>query len=606
MNSTKPATLAAGKLPWLLTLGLVVCVPLGFLLARRWHQYEADREVAEQLERLGGRVTWSSGAGDGEPATDESVDAEAVSPLAGTLPMFDEIVRVDLSGTNANDADIAGLARLSKLREVDLRGTQVTDEGLRALQTLGELRRIDLRATRVTPEGAAILRELLPAVALDFHGDPRRAALPRATPAFLQRGLRKTIAPGPPGSGLGSKSVRSPSSASASALPEGVRPSPMSDGSTSGGDEPRVGELMSPPAIARQDVRPELRTETAIDLGVSYLSQGQLPDGRWTFADAKSAAEPQPTVSSDTAATALSLLSFLGAGHHQADETQGPVVASGLKYLLANQQSDGNLFPIAEGDDGVVSAYSHAIATLALCEAYGMTQDAALREPAQRALDYLSNSQDKKLGGWRYRPGEGADTSVTGWVMMALQSGRLAGLDVPDETWSGIARWLDQAQASPETPHLYVYNPQAPDTTAQRHGRQPTESMSAVGLLLRLYSGWRREEPAMQAGADYLLAHPPQWGTKDDPARDIYYWYYATQVLLHMGGRHWDEWNSMIHPLLVDSQIKEGELTGSWDPDRPLPDRWGPTAGRHYVTTLNLLTLQVYYRHLPLYVETAK
>ncbi|MCA9223640.1 MAG: hypothetical protein KDA71_25190, partial [Planctomycetales bacterium] len=70
--------------------------------------------------------------------------------------------------------------------------------------------------------------------------------------------------------------------------------------------------------------------------------------------------------------------------------------------------------------------------------------------------------------------------------------------------------------------------------------------------------------------------------------------------------RHWDEWNSMIHPLLVDSQIKEGELTGSWDPDRPLPDRWGPTAGRHYVTTLNLLTLQVYYRHLPLYVETAK
>ncbi len=40
---------------------------------------------------------------------------------------------------------------------------------------------------------------------------------------------------------------------------------------------------------------------------------------------------------------------------------------------------------------------------------------------------------------------------------------------------------------------------------------------------------------------------------------------------------------------------------GSWDPFTPEPDRWGRTAGRHFVTALSLLTLEVYYRYLPLY-----
>ena len=33
--------------------------------------------------------------------------------------------------------------------------------------------------------------------------------------------------------------------------------------------------------------------------------------------------------------------------------------------------------------------YSHGIASIALCEAYGMTGDKRLREPAQRAIDFI-------------------------------------------------------------------------------------------------------------------------------------------------------------------------------------------------------------------------
>jgi hypothetical protein len=76
--------------------------------------------------------------------------------------------------------------------------------------------------------------------------------------------------------------------------------------------------------------------------------------------------------------------------------------------------------------------------------------------------------------------------------------------------------------------------------------------------------------------------------------------------MFHMGGDYWRQWNGRLHPLLLETQETEGRLAGSWDPLRPLPDRWGAQAGRLYVTTMNLLSLEVYYRHLPLYEDTAR
>jgi hypothetical protein len=191
-------------------------------------------------------------------------------------------------------------------------------------------------------------------------------------------------------------------------------------------------------------------------------------------------------------------------------------------------------------------------------------------------------------------------------MMMALKSGELAELDVPDNTYRLVTQWLDQAQASPQQPHLYCYNPFAPDTPEQKSGHRPTPTMTSVGLLMRLYSGWRRDNPHMIRGARYLLERPPAIGTRSNPQRDTYYWYYATQIMFHMGGQYWEEWNSALHPCLVDTQIRGGEFAGSWDPLTPVPDRWAPFAGRLYVTTMNLLSLEVYYRHLPLYEDTGR
>lgn len=347
-------------------------------------------------------------------------------------------------------------------------------------------------------------------------------------------------------------------------------------------------------------------TERAIELGLAYLARHQLQDGRWSLHGLDSTA---PAMNSDVAATGLALLAFQGAGYTHREHQYRDVVRRGLDFLLASQQSGGLIYYESDAESNrVTRLYSHAIAALALCEAYGMTQDPALREPCQKALDYIVASQSRELGGWRYTPQVSSDTSVSGWMLMALKSGELAGLSVPKETYQLVVRWLDRAQG--DQPHLYRYNPDAPDTPAQRHGRIPSPTMTSVGLLMRLYTGWRRDHPAMQAGGAYLRENLPGMSDLADPVvsrrRDTYYWYYATQVMFHLGGDYWRVWNGQLHPLLVRSQILTGPDAGSWDPLRPVPDRWAAHAGRLYVTTMNLLSLEVPYRHLPLYESTAR
>jgi hypothetical protein len=357
--------------------------------------------------------------------------------------------------------------------------------------------------------------------------------------------------------------------------------------------------------------QPPPKTEEAIELGLVFLSRHQSPDGRWSLTDFARGKEyerqERTSLHSDTAATGLALLSFLGAGYHHQDDKYKDVVRGAVEYLLRSQAVDGNLYVADDAESArSVALYSHGIATLALCEAFGMTQDPELQEPAQRAIDYILAAQSKRLGGWRYAPGLETDTSVTGWMVMALKSGELAQLNVPADAYEKVTRWLDFAQAGSDERYLYRYNPLAPNNERQRHGREVTDVMTSVGLLSRMYLGWRRDNAWMQQGGDHLLENLPEIGTSANPKRDTYYWYYATQVMFHLGGEHWEQWNGRLHPILIESQEQEGPLAGSWNPRRPVPDRWAIHAGRLYVTTMNLLSLEVYYRHLPLYEETAK
>ena len=351
------------------------------------------------------------------------------------------------------------------------------------------------------------------------------------------------------------------------------------------------------------DLAIDPQSELAIERGLAFLAKYQRPNGSWRLQDF----DTKVLVRSDTAATALALLAFQGAGYTHLESKYAAQVSGAIDFLSKNQRDNGDLYiPQDPASDQNAWLYSHAIAALALCEAYGMTQDEKLKPVAQKAIDFMVSSQDQQRGGWRYRPGFGSDTSVTGWYMMALQSGRLAGLRVPVETFDRIKKFVDRAAATTGEPYLFRYNPFAPDSPEQRHGLQPTAVMTSVGLLIRLYLGWHRDDQEMIDGATFLLIHSPQNGTVQQTRRDTYYWYYATQVIFHMGGDYWQQWHAKLNPILIQDQVREGPFEGSWDPVTPVPDLWTNYGGRLYVTTMNLLSLEVSYRHLPLYESTAK
>jgi hypothetical protein len=130
---------------------------------------------------------------------------------------------------------------------------------------------------------------------------------------------------------------------------------------------------------------------------------------------------------------------------------------------------------------------------------------------------------------------------------------------------------------------------------AYQSGQGHSNTMTAVGLLCRQYLGAKRADPMMQQGVKYLLGNLP-----DAQMPNIYYWYYASQVLHNMSGDEWGQWNRKMRKILVDTQCKEPTscANGSWD---PAGDLWGSRGGRVMVTSLAVLTLEIYYRYVPLW-----
>ena len=84
-----------------------------------------------------------------------------------------------------------------------------------------------------------------------------------------------------------------------------------------------------------------------------------------------------------------------------------------------------------------------------------------------------------------------------------------------------------------------------------------------------------------------------RWGPSRD---DLYYDYYATQVMHHWGGEPWQKWNSQLRDHLIHTQAADGHESGSWN----LPGGQSARGGRLYNTAMAIMTLEVYYRHLPL------
>jgi hypothetical protein len=344
---------------------------------------------------------------------------------------------------------------------------------------------------------------------------------------------------------------------------------------------------------------PTVRSTTATLNALLWLKNHQSPDGRWD-ADGfdqqckqSKCTNPGESVY-DPGVSGLAMLCFLGAGEtHQSGQFK-ITVREGLKYLRSIQDSEG-CFGTRTSQH---FQYNHSIAALAMAEAYGMTQSNALRDPAQRGITFVQQSQNPYLA-WRYGVRDGDnDTSVTGWMMMALKSGVLSGLEVDKGAFGGALAWVDK-MTEPEfgkTGYQQRGGPPARTTAMQqRFPANNSESMTAVGVLVRIFSGQAtKDDPMIRKGADLMARQLPKWD-QDAGTIDFYYWYYGTLAMFQVGGPHWAKWNEAMKTAILDHQRLDKDRCdfGSWDAEDP----WSPEGGRVYATALNCLCMEVYYRY---------
>lgn len=322
-------------------------------------------------------------------------------------------------------------------------------------------------------------------------------------------------------------------------------------------------------------------SEKAVSLALVWLAEHQMPDGGWSFDHALAPScrsqcrNPGRLKDARNAATAMALLPFLGAGQTHKEGKYKKAVNAGLYFLTRRMEVSPKKGGMLIEPGG--NMYSHGLASIALCEAYAMTRDKSLYQPAQLAINYIAYAQDQTGGGWRYTEHQAGDTSVVGWQVMALKSAHMAYLTINPQTVRGASIFLDSVQA--KNGARYGYD--KPGSSA---------STTAIGLLCRMHLGWGHDHPQLIEGVKFLASEGPS-------KTNNYYNYYATQVLRHYEGAEWKNWNAVMRDQLVSTQAKSGHEKGSWY----VGGNHGDKGGRLYDTSMSTMILEVYYRHLPIY-----
>jgi hypothetical protein len=350
-------------------------------------------------------------------------------------------------------------------------------------------------------------------------------------------------------------------------------------------------------------------SEVAVASALTWFARHQSPSGVWDAEryqqnctddpKCEPGAYMRPMEETNTALTGYALLCFLSSGYdHQTPSRYRPVVKRGIDYLLAIQKPDGLLG---------LRNYEHPIAAQALVEAYAMTSDPALRQPAQMAIDLIvaRQNQDPKAEsgyaglGWDYTtPTTRNDASVTGWNIMALKSAYTAGLLNVSDAMHGSKRWLELSwkannpnwdRLDPYTGEsVFSYGWTTGDTKHNGH-----QDMAPVGLVCAVFLGHRSGDAMLETMANWVMKHqtPVAYPT------NTYYLYYNTLGMFQVGGEKWKVWNSVVRDMLVKAQRRgDGCFDGSWDP-KGAGEHKISDIGRVLVTAYNTLCLEVYYRY---------
>jgi hypothetical protein len=205
-------------------------------------------------------------------------------------------------------------------------------------------------------------------------------------------------------------------------------------------------------------------------------------------------------------------------------------------------------------------------------------------------------------------------------MVMALKSGHAAGLDV-GRGLVGAHAWLTRAwrASNPrwralrdplrdESDLAYAWTPITGD--GGRGADLGTEQffldrssdfghLAAVGATCACFLGHQQGDPMLESLCNYVAKHqlPTRYPC------NTYQLYYGTLALFQAGGPRWQQWNARVRDLLVRAQRDDGCFAGSWDVGDGRA--FGAGVGRVLSTAYCCLSLEVYYRYLPVATKAA-
>jgi hypothetical protein len=329
-------------------------------------------------------------------------------------------------------------------------------------------------------------------------------------------------------------------------------------------------------------------TEAAVMRALRWLKKNQRADGSWG--------------PNKNAMTSLAILCFLAHGEKPGESREfGDTVQKGIEYLVGSQPANGQ-WP---------GNYEHAIATYAMCEAYGMTQNPNVRAAAERAVAIVIAGQHPS-GGWDYgmKQNERDDTSVMGWAAQALKAAQMANFYADPAALDAACKNSVKGFIKNSRPSggFGYTGPGATGLSAvgtlcmQFHaaGNRP-EVVNTLALMDAWRPVWTGSRPGNKLAGD---AKPAAAANVPGPSTQ-YYYYYATQAKFQAGGKRWQEWNAGMWPEYVKAQFIEEKAIA--DPDGVMQDiGWwenGDHSGSNQRPTMDTclaaLQLMVYYRYLP-------
>ncbi len=325
-----------------------------------------------------------------------------------------------------------------------------------------------------------------------------------------------------------------------------------------------LGALGSRPARAAMDDR----WETSIERGLNWVASSQSKLGHWTAGNYP------------TAMTALAGTALICSG---STTTQGPysrTIRRAVDYIMTKARSNGLI-----GDPQTDNRYTygHGFSMLFLSQVLGEEEDEDRREELigvlEKAVEFCAKAQTPS-GGWGYvsaKDGNNFDEgSTTITQVQGLRACRNAGIPVAAEV-------IEKAKN-------YIYECKNADGGISYSSRNRGSSRPAItaAALAALYNA-----------GDYDSKHVPEMlkYCKDNlyrltgGARSFGHWHYTyvyyAQVVYRQEEEEWFPFRDKLFAKIVGEQASDGSWTGN--------------IGPIYVTSCNLIMLQLDKAFLPIY-----